>query len=324
MNKEKIFSLPKEYKMKNFPVSVDFFIPYFLKKNLKGLEKTLVLKELDCDAWYNEFIDKCVDACGKSYLPVYRMSDGEFSFILGEQPLDKRLSIFKKTRLKLSQLKAKIKLRGGFVAFTQGHYNSGEYTHEECKKAKLEQPEQIKKISEKGILALHLSYVETQPFAERFWPALDKWITKHKIDLKHNNYYSFYFVYSMLTGPRRGELFQNNRILVVNGAGDGKKEKIINSLKKEGVSKVEWISISSKRSMFDIIDVKPYIGKVDLAVIGAGIAKPHILLQMEPLNIPCIDAGFIFEVWANPRNKWERSYCASDDDYAEVENGNTI
>ena len=45
---------------------------------------------------------------------------------------------------------------------------------------------------------------------------------------------------------------------------------------------------------------------------------------MEPLSVPCIDAGFIFEVWADPSSKWERDFCAPDEDYTEVENGNTI
>jgi len=310
-------TLPKEYEMKTFPVSIDFFIPGFLKKHLPGIEKTLALKKYDCADWYNEFIDKCIDACGKRYLPIYRMSDGEFLFVLGEQPLDIRLSFIEKIRLTLSHLKAKIALRGGLGAWTKGHYHSGEYTAQEWEQARLEQPHQIKKISEKGILALHLSYVD-EPFAERFWPVLDKWIIKHKISINYNNYYPFYFVYAMLTGTRRGELFKDRRVLVVNGAKGEKKQKIIDGLKREGVLKVEWITISLKRSMFDIIDVTPFIGKVDFAVVGAGIAKPHILLQMENLNVPCIDAGFVFEVWADSNNKWNRPVMATDYDYEEA------
>ena len=36
---------------------------------------------------------------------------------------------------------------------------------------------------------------------------------------------------------------------------------------------------------------------------------------MEDLNVPCIDAGFVFKVWANPENKWKRPGCANDEDY---------
>ena len=76
--------------------------------------------------------------------------------------------------------------------------------------------------------------------------------------------------------------------------------------------------------MFDIINVQPYVGKVDLAFVGAGIAKPHILLQMRDLNVPCIDAGFVFEVWANPENKWKRPFCANDMDYEKARKDNLL
>jgi len=323
-NKKKVkFELPKVYQMDTFPASIDFPIPGFLKKYIPGNEKTLAIKSRESGEWYHEFIDKCIDACGKKYLPIYRMSDGEFLFLLGEQPMDIRLQLIKKIKYKLGDLKAKLFLNRGIVARTQGHYHSGEYSSDEWEKARFEQPLLIKKISEKGILAIHLNYVP-EPFGERYWPKLDNWFDKHRILINDNNYYPFYFVYAMLTGARRGELLNNRRILVVNGAQGKKKQQIIDGLKREGVSEVHWCSISLKRSLYDIINMKPYIGKIDLALIGAGIGKSAILTQMEPLNVPCIDAGFVFEVWADPKNKWERSYCASDDDYAEVENGNTI
>ena len=56
-----------------------------------------------------------------------------------------------------------------------------------------------------------------------------------------------------------------------------------------------------------------------MALVGAGIGKSNILVQMESLNVPCIDAGFVFEVWANPENKWNRAVCACDEDYANAE-----
>ena len=328
IKKEKKFlELPKKYKMKTFPISIDFFIPGFLKNYDPGYNKVLALENRKCEGWYNEFINKCIDACGKTHLPIYRMSDGEFLFILGEQPQDIRLPLLKKLRNKISNLKLKMDLKGGIGAWTNEYkdnkvsrklrYHSGQYSSNEWRKSRLEQPSLIKKIAENGVLALHLNYIP-EPFGERYWPALDNWLKKHKILINKNNYFPFYFVYAMLTGERRGELFNDRRILVVHGEKGEKKQKIIDSLKREGVSKVEWISISLKRSMFDVIDVKPYIGKVDLALVGAGVGKSYILGQMEPLSVPCIDAGFIFEVWSDPESKWERSFCASDKDWENI------
>jgi len=33
------------------------------------------------------------------------------------------------------------------------------------------------------------------------------------------------------------------------------------------------------------------------------------------LKVPCIDAGYIFEVWANPENRWSRPFCVPDDEF---------
>jgi hypothetical protein len=102
--------------------------------------------------------------------------------------------------------------------------------------------------------------------------------------------------------------------LVINGAQEEKKQKIIEGLKREGVSEVFWCSISLKRSLYDFIDIEPFVGKIDLAFVGAGIGKFNIFPQLERLNVPCIDAGFVFEIWIDPKNKWERPCCASNDD----------
>lgn len=318
--------LPKKYHMSLFPERIDFIIPGFEWIFLQCKNKSLALRMRDSSEWYHEFVDKCVAACGQHFLPIYRMSDGEFLFLFGEQPLDERWSFKQKMKFRLGQIKEKMILKGGLGPFTQGHYHSGEYSAEEWRRARTEQPELIKKISEKGILALHLNYVNI-PFAERYWPALDKWLQDNNIIINDNNYYPFYFVYTMLTGPRRGELLKDRHVLVVNGAQEEKKLKIIAGLKREGVLEVHWCPISLKRSLYDTIDVKPFIGKVDLALVGAGIGKSNILLQMEPLNVPCIDAGFVFEVWADSKNKWARVLCAANDDYAEakkVSAGNNV
>ena len=164
-------------------------------------------------------------------------------------------------------------------AWTEGHYHSGQYSKKEWEQARSQQPAQIKHISEKGVLAIHLSYVERQPFAERFWPALDQWLIKHNIKINDENYYPFYFIYTMLTGLRRKELFEGRTVLVVNGA-QGEKQKIIKGLKREGVAKFIGAKSSLNRSMFDKIDVRPFIGKVDFALlVGAGIEGPSIFLQ---------------------------------------------
>lgn len=305
--------LPQEYNISLFPEHIDFIIPGFEKVYPPGRSKTLALKKRDCKEWYDEFVDKVIAACGKQFLPICRMSDGEFHFLLGEQPFDKRVPLLIRLRLKLSNIKENFILKGGVGPRTAGHYHSGQYSVDEWRMARIELPEMMREISEKGIIAWHLNY-EREPFAERYHPALDQWLKENKISVNDNSYYPFYFVYAMLIGPRRSELFKNRRVLVVNGAEGETKQNIIDGLKREGVLEVLWCPISLKRSLYDTIDVEPFIGKVDFAVVGAGIGKANIMVQMEALNVPCIDAGFIFEVWKDPQNRGVRSFSACDDD----------
>ena len=55
--------------------------------------------------------------------------------------------------------------------------------------------------------------------------------------------------------------------------------------------------------------------KADIAFIGAGVGKFNIFHQLEDLKIPCIDIGFVFEVWANEENKLLRPYMVNDSEW---------
>ena len=142
-------------------------------------------------------------------------------------------------------------------------------------------------------------------------------VDKNKIDLNGDNYYPFYFVYALLRGKAKERILRNKCIIVFHSANGIKKEKITASLLKEGVSKIFWHEISPNRSMFDKIQLKKEYFSADLALIGAGVGKFNILSQLEPLNIPCIDAGYIFEVWADENNKWKRPFIVPDWDWDE-------
>ena len=82
--------------MSLLPESVDLIIPGFKRGCTEGAVKTLALKQRNIEQWYNEFVDKVVDSCGREFIPVFRIGDGEFLFFLGEGPLDIRLSFFNK------------------------------------------------------------------------------------------------------------------------------------------------------------------------------------------------------------------------------------
>jgi hypothetical protein len=308
--------LPEEYRMSLFPYSIDHIIPEFKRNSTAGRDRVLVQNMIDCEVWFAEFVELIISNRGKVFLPVCRLSDGEYMFILGEQPLDIRLPFRVKARQWLGKLKHHLLLKGGIGAFTQGHYHSGEYSLNEWIQARREMPKLIRLLSEKGILALHLNYT-CIPFQERYFPALNSWLINNKIKIDASNYYPFYFIYALLNGSNSKRLYEDQRILIVHGEQGNKRQRIIDGVLKRGARKVYWCSISLKRSYFDIVDVEPYKNKVDFCLVGAGIGKPAILLQLEPLGVPCIDAGFAFEVLADENNKWERAVSATDSDWAD-------
>ena len=83
-------------------------------------------------------------------------------------------------------------------------------------------------------------------------------------------------------------------------SAEGRKRRTIEAaLQREGVREILWHQISRTRSFFDTIKVYEFVERVDLCIFGAGIGKPAILRQLHPLGVPCIDAGFVFETWAN-------------------------
>jgi hypothetical protein len=301
--------LPERYRI--LPVSIDLHVPGFEAEYSPG-DRTLALCDRSSLEWFEQFVELLLSARGRRYLPVCRMSDGEFRFALGDQPPDIRLSAVSRAVRRARAGLHRLRYRGGFTAGVSGVYSSGIYSAKEAREARERYGAQLRELSGKGILALHLSYGEV-PFQEHFFPALGRWLESEEIGLTEWNYVPFYFVYAALAGPRRQELLGGQRVLVAHGATGDRRERIIAGLHRQGVGEVVWQPISAERSLYDELELPEAAIGVDLALVGAGIGKPNILLQLEPLGVPCIDAGFLFEVWADPARARERPFCLPDE-----------
>jgi hypothetical protein len=299
--------LPVDYAI--LPHMVPLRVPGFSSFDADD-NRTLAISP-DCTATcYNDFVDRIIAARSRAFLPVARMSDGEYMFALGPQAPDVRLPRLAHLRSRGRQIVSHFARRGTFRAGMRGRYHSGEYTAREWRGLRDGFGTDVHALSQVGIIAWHLTY-SSQPFQERYFPALSSWWQQLSIRVTPQNYVPFYFVYAALTGWRRRELL-SGRILVVNSATGAKRQRIETSLEREGATQVHWLSISERRSLIDRIDVSSYVGHVDLALVGAGIGKANIMRQMCPLEVPCLDAGFVFEVWDDPARAVERPYCLPD------------
>ena len=302
--------LPTRYQV--LPVVVPFRIPDFLRCYHEG-NVTFAPVQIETEVWFRDLVQLVCDAIGKAYLPVCRMADGEFRMFLGDQTLHSLYPFPLRIRHWLGYFKRKLFDRRVTFA-TRVNCSSGDYSREEVKQLTKQYGKCLAELAAKGVLAVHLSYGE-RPFCEYFFPAFKKWLKRQSLELTLQNYVPFYFVYALVRGPLRRRLFHNRRVLLVTGADAIKRARIERSLRQEDVSDISWCPISSSRSFYDKIDVSPWIGKVDIVFVGAGVGKPAILLQLEPLRVPVLDVGFIFEVWADPDARWERAVCVTDTEY---------
>ena len=105
--------LPKCYFLKAVSQSFDFVVPGFERRYPPGDSKVLAPRQRDCKDWFNEFAARIDSAAGRHFLPVCRLSDGEFLLMLGPQPVDFRLSLRAKIKQRLGRFREWIMLGGG-------------------------------------------------------------------------------------------------------------------------------------------------------------------------------------------------------------------
>jgi hypothetical protein len=269
---------------------------------------------IDSAEWYAQFKSDVLAAVGKRFLPVVRLADGEFSFLFGETAANPRWPLWRRLRHNVIQFYRRHILRRNFVFKTRNACVSANYTQQEWAQARVQYAVNLKWISQKGYLAPQLAFFE-RPTMEQFQRDFFKWIADDRVDLNLSNLCQFYYVYALFLTDERPEIIEGNRVLVVHGAVDERKDKIIHALNVQGAKSFGWLSISNDRSLFDQLDVKEYIGQYDLVVLGAGVGKPHIIRQLEPLQIPVLDIGYVFEIWIDPECRFKRPFCCSDSFY---------
>jgi hypothetical protein len=298
------------------PHLIELNIPNFLKHSEKNKPLVLSNRRIKCEDWYYEFEHIVLSAMGKRYFPIMRMSDGEYIMMLGEKlPSRNGISWFQYFKQLLAFVNRNL-IKKNIEAATLPGVSSGKYDKRDIELHKNEILNNLKKISDYGILALHLTY-SNRAFQEMYHFSLAKLFKKNSIDLTSKNYYPFYFVYALLSGSTREKLFNNRNVLVIHSADGEKKLRITNRLNDFGVKQLFWREISTNKSMFDKLPYKDYGVKIDLILIGAGLGKINIIPQLEPYDTLCIDAGFVFEVWADESNKWKRPIMVTDDEWDE-------
>lgn len=296
------------------PHAIDLRVPGFAAMDRYNL-RTYAPDLIDSAAWFSQVVDRVESAIGRCFLPIIRLADGEFLFLLGFQPPPLRCAYSYPLRWLRWRL-AKWEGRKHFVAggWHAGRvlYASANYSVHEVQTVRDIYARLLRQTAGNGLIAADLSFCAV-PFQDHFFPAFRTWLDANAIRLTMANYAPFYFIYALLTGPERHRVLAGRRVLVIHSATGQKQVAIRGGLIREGVKEVLWHTISPDRSLYDVVPVDRFVGAVDLCVFGAGIGKPAILAQLEPLGVPCIDAGYVMEVWADPSVAQSRIFTQPDD-----------
>jgi hypothetical protein len=306
-------ALPRRYAI--LPAVVPLRVPGFLGQ-ARDSDFVLAPDAIDCRDWFAAFAARVIDAVeGRRYLPVCRMSDGEFLLLFGPQPPSPRYPLGRRLYEQARYLRSAWRYRRrGLQAFTARGVSSGDLSAAEIRAVRPAMAAGFAEVARRGVLGLHLSYGDV-PHAEQFFPSLAGWLAAAGITLTPFNYVPFYFVYALLRGPTFAELIGGRRVLVVHSAVDGKRRAITAALQTAGASGVEWMRISPSRAFDERLDLGAVHAQPDLVLLGAGVGKGLLFGQLEPLGVPCLDAGFAFEVWADPDKQWDRPYMTPDTDF---------
>lgn len=288
-----------------------FSIQEKVVENAKSDKKPLTYSFFnDSIDWYQHFENIVLESfTNKKYLPVFRLSDGEFIFILGR---DFNHGNWKqKFIMYLSHVKNVVKYMSFFYSSGRKGYCE-HYKFWEVKKLQKRFLESLRIISKEGVLNFNFSNsVSMGPY---FTKMLD-WLNKNQIDIDRNNYFHFYFVYGVLLGPISKKLYSGSKILVVTSDMKERNLNLSKALYERGAVNVEFLFSSLNHPLRDKISVEKIKIKPDLVLVGAGVGAAYILTQLRFLNCPVIDAGYVVDCLGDKEMAKKRPYTVPDSEW---------
>jgi len=258
-------------------------------------------------SWYEKFEEKIeLQMNKKEFFPLFRLSDGEFIFILGRR--FKQYSFSKQIYEYLNHLKRSVYYRSFFYSSGRKGYCET-YSLFLMNRLRKKFTLQLREISKLGALCFNFSpHILTEPYQKDF---LD-YIHESKILLNEDNYYQFYFVPGFFLGKKIKEIYQNKRILIFTSNMKSRNENLKKNLLKFGAKKVDFYQTSLNTPLLDNINLGSIEDQPDLVLIGAGVGAVNILSQIRNLNCISIDSGFIVDALSDFNLAKQRPYYLND------------
>ena len=257
--------------------------------------------------WYKKFEDKIeIQINKKEFFPLFRLSDGEFIFILGRK--FGQYSFNKKINYFLKHIKRSIYYGSTFYSSGRKGYCET-YSYFKLDELRKKFTSQLKEISADGMLCYNFSpHILTQPYQLEFL----NYIKNNNIIFNESNYFQFYFVPGYFLGQKIQEIYRDKRILIFTSDMEIRNENLKSTLVKFGAKKVEFYKTSLNTPLQDTIETDKIDDQPDLVLIGAGVGSVNILYQIKNLKCLSIDCGFIVDALSNFNLAKTRPYYLSD------------
>ena len=260
--------------------------------------------------WYRRFATRLLDAVdGHRRFPVYRSGHGEFLFCLGRREWPQ--GSMARVRSAASRLVWGVRYLSTFYTGTPA-YGRETYRQWQLPGLRRQVAKYLRYVAENGSLCMYFSDRDTVD--HRRQAEYVAWLTDHGVRLHDENYGHVYFIYGICNGPLKYRLFADRRVLVVSSGGKEREDAVRASLRRLGSAEMRWASVSRSHALLDKVSV-PAGFDPDICLIGAGIGAARVLFDLQHLECPTIDAGYVIDVLEKPELARERIYCVPDEEW---------
>jgi hypothetical protein len=234
--------------------------------------------------WFREFRKIVIDSIGLRFLPIYRMADGEFRFLVGRRFNRYRKPIWKEI---VAQVLSILQIRN--PRYQKNSWGEA-YSRKEHIILRKKYFNDLRSISESGYLALFLNDNGLHCGEPYMKPTL-KCLSNNGILLKPKFYVPFHFIVQLLVGKGWEVFFHDKNFLVVTSFDEIDMNIIKQKILYFGARTVQFIRISRSKSMLDKCDLSLIYNPIDICLIAAGIGTSNILVQLKSLNTLALDVG---------------------------------
>ena len=294
--------------------SFDFENPqFFSPKHFNNSEKKFgKLKyyppyKINDEKWYKIFEKKLnLQLKKKEFFPLFRMSDGEFIFLLGRR--FSQYNLIDKIYFIIQHIKRSIYYMSSFYSSGRKGYCES-YSYFDLRKLRKKFLHNLRYISKKGLICPNFS---PHPLVSNYQEDIKQILNDNSIKLNYKNYFGYYFPTIFFLGKNIFKVFRNRKILIFTSDMYERNLNLKKNLISFKAKKVDFYFTSLNKPMLDKIDIKKLPFKPNFILVAAGVGSVNIIYQLKNLKCACIDCGYLVDALSDINLAKKRIYHLND------------